>query len=314
MQSQNLKEKIIIIDFGSQVTKLIARRIRDFGVFSEILTVNDLYKVRDFHQIKGIILSGGPSTVTKKKYLDIPKEIFLKKIPILGICYGLQLISKIFGGSIKSLRKKREFGRAILYKKNSSLLIKNFFNTKNKSVWMSHQDAVTKLPNGFKIIASTKESKFTIIENTLKKIYGVQFHPEVTHTENGKEIFKNFLFSICKIKKKWRVASEANRLINDIRKTVKKDKVICALSGGVDSSVVALLVNKAIKKNLICIMVDTGLMRKNEFKDSYDIFKKKYKLNVKLINASKLFLKKLKNIYNPEKKRKIIGNLFIKIF
>ena len=152
---------------------------------------------------------------------------------------------------------------------------------------------VTKLHKGFKIIASTKESKLTIIENTKSKIYGVQFHPEVTHTENGKEIFKNFLFSICKIKKKWRVASETTRLINDIKKTVKKDKVICALSGGVDSSVVALLVNKAIKKNLICIMVDTGLMRKNEFKDSYNIFKKQYRLNVKLVDASKLYLKKL---------------------
>ena len=314
MAFQNLKEKIIIIDFGSQVTKLIARRIRDFGVFSEILTINDLYKIKDYERIKGIILSGGPSTVTKKKYLSIPKEIFLKKIPILGICYGLQLIAKLFGGSIKSLRKKREFGRATLYKKKRSLLIKNFFNTKNQSVWMSHEDAVTKLPKGFKIIASTKESKLTIIENTKSKIYGVQFHPEVTHTENGKEIFKNFLFSICKIKKKWRVASETTRLINDIRKTVKKDKVICALSGGVDSSVVALLINKAIKKNLICIMVDTGLMRKNEFKYSYNIFKKKYKLNVKLIDASKLYFKKLKNIHNPEKKRKIIGNLFIKIF
>mgnify|MGYP001335688668 CR=1 FL=1 len=272
MAFQNLKEKIIIIDFGSQVTKLIARRIRDFGVFSEILTINDLYKIKDYERIKGIILSGGPSTVTKKKYLSIPKEIFLKKIPILGICYGLQLIAKLFGGSIKSLRKKREFGRATLYKKKRSLLIKNFFNTKNQSVWMSHEDAVTKLPKGFKIIASTKESKLTIIENTKSKIYGVQFHPEVTHTENGKEIFKNFLFSICKIKKKWRVASETTRLINDIRKTVKKDKVICALSGGVDSSVVALLIHKAIKKNLICIMVDTGLMRKNEFKYSYNIF------------------------------------------
>ena len=314
MGLQDQKEKIIIIDFGSQVTKLIARRIRDFGVYSEILTINDLYKIKDYKQIKGIVLSGGPSTVIKKKYLKIPKEIFSKKIPILGICYGLQLIAKLFGGSIKSLRKKREFGRAILHKKRKSLLIKNFFNTKNKSVWMSHQDAVTKLPNGFKVIASTKDSKLTIIENSKVKIYGVQFHPEVTHTENGKEIFKNFLFSICKIKKKWQVSSEANRLIDDIRKTVKNDKVICALSGGVDSSVVALLINKAIKKNLICIMVDTGLMRKNEFKDSYNIFKKKYKLNVKLINASKLYLKKLKNIYNPEKKRKIIGNLFIKIF
>ena len=165
MGLQDQKEKIIIIDFGSQVTKLIARRIRDFGVYSEILTINDLYKIKDYKQIKGIVLSGGPSTVTKKKYLKIPKEIFLKKIPILGICYGLQLIAKLFGGSIKSLRKKREFGRAILHKKKKSLLIKNFFNTKNKSVWMSHQDAVTKLPNGFKVIASTKDSKLTIIEN-----------------------------------------------------------------------------------------------------------------------------------------------------
>jgi len=314
MQSQDLKEKVIIIDFGSQVTKLIARRIRDLGVFSEIITINDLYKIKNYNKIKGIILSGGPSTVTKKKFPSIPKEILLKKIPILGICYGLQLIAKLFGGSIKSLKTKREFGRSILFKKNQSLLIKNFFNTKNKSVWMSHQDAVTKTPKGFKIIASTRESKLTIIENTESKIYGIQFHPEVTHTENGKQIFKNFLFSICKIKKKWRVTLEKIRLINEIKKTVKKDKVICALSGGVDSSVVALLINKAIKKNLICIMVDTGLMRKNEFKYSYNVFKKKYKLNVKLINASKIYFKKLKNIYDPERKRKIIGNLFIKIF
>ena len=314
MATQILKEKIIIIDFGSQVTKLIARRIRDLGVFSEVLNIKDLYKIKDYKTIKGIILSGGPSTVTKKQYPNIPKEIFLKKIPVLGICYGLQLISKIFGGSIQSSKKKREFGRAILYKKKSSLLIKNFFNNKKKSVWMSHQDAVIKLPKGFKTIASTKESKLTIIENKLSKIYGVQFHPEVTHTENGKEIFKNFLFSICKVKKNWRVANEKNRLIKNIRKSVKKDKVICALSGGVDSSVVALLINKAIKKNLVCIMVDTGLMRKNEFKDSYYIFKKKYKLNVKLVNASSLYYKKLKNIKDPENKRKIIGNLFIKIF
>jgi len=314
MLSQNLKEKIIIIDFGSQVTKLIARRIRDLGVFSEILTINDLYKIRDYNGIKGIILSGGPSTVTKKRYPSIPKEIFLKKIPILGICYGLQLIAKLFGGSIKSLKKKREFGRASIFKKNQSLLIKNFFNIKNQSVWMSHQDAVIKLPKGFKIIASTKDSRLTIIENTQSKIYGMQFHPEVTHTVNGKEIFRNFLFSICKIKKKKHVISEKSRLINEIKKDVKNNKVICALSGGVDSSVVALLINKAIRKNLICIMVDTGLMRKNEFKYSYNIFKKKYKLNVRLINASKTYFKKLKNIHDPEKKRKIIGNLFIKIF
>jgi GMP synthase (glutamine-hydrolysing) len=314
MQLQDLKEKIIIIDFGSQVTKLIARRIRDLGVFSEIITINELHKIKNYNKIKGIILSGGPSTVTKKKFPSIPKEILLKKIPILGICYGLQLIAKLFGGSIKSSNAKREFGRAILFRKKKSLLIKNFFNTKKKSVWMSHQDAVIKTPKDFKIIASTKESKLTIIENTQSKIYGIQFHPEVTHTENGRQIFKNFLFSICKIKRKWRVTSEKIRLVNEIKKIAKNDKVICALSGGVDSSVVALLINKAIRKNLICIMVDTGLMRKNEFKHSYNIFKKKYKLNVKLINASKIYFKKLKNIHDPEKKRKIIGNLFIKIF
>ena len=179
---------------------------------------------------------------------------------------------------------------------------------------MSHEDAVTKLPKNFKKIASTKNSKFTIIENSEDKIYGVQFHPEVTHTENGRQIFKNFLFLICKIKDKWSVVSQKKKLLKEIKDIVKKEKVICALSGGVDSSVVALLINKAIKKNLICIMVDTGLMRKNEFKQTYKIFKYKYKLNVKLIDASKLFLRKLKNISNPERKRKIIGNLFIKVF
>ncbi|MDC0903025.1 glutamine-hydrolyzing GMP synthase [Pelagibacteraceae bacterium] len=314
MKFQSQKEKIVIIDFGSQVTKLIARRIRDLGVFSEIITLNDFYRLKNFNYIKGIILSGGPSTVTKKKFPTIPREIFERKIPILGICYGLQLITKIFKGSIKSLKKNREFGRALLIKKKNSPLIKGFFSAEKPSVWMSHQDVVTKLPLGFKIIASTKNSRLTIIENTKNKIYGIQFHPEVTHTQNGKKIFENFLFSICKIRDKWRVVSEKKRIINQLKKTIKSDKVICALSGGVDSSVVALLINKAIGKNLICIMVNTGLMRKNEFKYSYGIFKKKYNLNVKLINATKIFLKKLNNISDPEKKRKIIGKLFIKIF
>ena len=307
------KDKVIIIDFGSQVTKLIARRIRELGVFSEIITPEKLSRIIDYQNIKGFILSGGPSTVTSKKYQTIPKEIFKKNIPILGICYGLQLISKIFGGQIKSSKKRREFGRAILMKRKNSLLTKNFLN-KKKSVWMSHEDAVIKLPKNFKIIASTKDSKMAIIENSKNRLYGVQFHPEVTHTEKGKQIFKNFLFLICKIKKNWSVVSQKKRLINEIKKEVKRDKVICALSGGVDSSVVALLINKAIKKNLICVMVDTGLMRKNEFKHTYRIFKKKYNLNVKLIDASKIFLDKLKNVHNPETKRKIIGNLFIKVF
>ncbi len=313
MQFQKAKEKIIIVDFGSQLTKLIARRVREEGVYSEIIIPKEIIRIKKYQNIKGIILSGGPSTVTNKKFQTIPKEIFFKKIPVLGICYGLQLITKLFGGKIKQSKKRREFGRAFLIKRQSSLLTNNYFNSK-KSVWMSHQDAVVNLPKNFKTIASTNDSKFTIIENSQKKIYGVQFHPEVTHTDNGKKIFKNFLFKICKMKKKWNVSSQKKRLINEIKEIVKKDKVICALSGGVDSSVVALLVNKAIGKNLVCVMVDTGLMRKDEFKHTYKIFKNKYHLNIKLINASNLFLKKLKNISNPEKKRKIIGNLFIKIF
>ena len=313
MQFQVNKEKIIIIDFGSQLTKLIARRIRDLGVYSEIVTAKSVKKIKNYDFIKGIIFSGGPSTVTKGTFQSVPKEIFNKNIPILGICYGLQLISKILGGKIKSSKKRREFGRAYIHQRNKSLLTRNFFN-KNKSVWMSHEDAVVKLPKNFKIIAYTKDSKLTIIENSKKKIYGVQFHPEVTHTDNGKQLFKNFLFLICKVKKKWNVISQKRRLIEDIKNVTKNNKVICALSGGVDSSVVALLVHKAIKKNLICIMVDTGLMRKNEFKITYKLFKKKYKLNVKLVESSNLFIKKLKNVINPEKKRKIIGQLFIKIF
>ncbi len=313
MQFHKEREKILIIDFGSQVTKLIGRNIRELGVYSEIVTIKNFKKIKEFHLIKGIIFSGGPSSVTSKNYQTVSKKIFEKNIPILGICYGLQLIAKIFGGKIKPSRGTREFGRAYLTKKNYSQLTKKFFKKKT-TVWMSHEDAVVKLPKSFKVIASTKSSKLTIIENSHKKIYGVQFHPEVTHTENGKQIFKNFIFSICKIKKNWNVSSQKLRLINEIRQEVKNDKVICALSGGVDSSVAALLINNAIKKNLICVMVDTGLMRKNEFKDSFEIFKKKYKLNVKLINASRLFIKKLKGVTNPEKKRKIIGNLFIKVF
>ena len=313
MQLGDIKEKILIVDFGSQVTKLIARRVRDLGVYSEIVTPEKVKKYQNFNIVKGIILSGGPSTVTKMKFQKIPKYIFNKKIPILGICYGLQLIAKLYGGKIKASRKRREFGRAIIYKKKRSLLTKNFFNSK-KAVWMSHEDAVVKLPKKFKIIAYTQNSKLTIIENTREKIFGVQFHPEVTHTDNGNEIFRNFLFSICKIKFRWSVTSQKNRLINEVKNIVKNERVICALSGGVDSSVVALLINKAIKKRLICIMVDTGLMRKNEFNYTFNLFKNKYKLNVKLINASKIFLKKLKNISEPEKKRKVIGNLFIKIF
>ena len=313
--SQSLnKDKIIIVDFGSQVTKLIARRIREFSVFSEILTIKDFKKNNIFENVKGIILSGGPSTVTSNTFPKIPNEIFNLNIPILGICYGLQLIAKQFKGKIKANIKKREFGRAILTKNKNSPLINNFFKKNKSVVWMSHQDSVFKLPAGFTKIASTNQSDMAIIEYKKKNIYGIQFHPEVTHTQNGSIILKNFIFDICKARKHWKIDSQKTRIIKEIKKTVKNEKVICALSGGVDSSVVALLINKAIGKNLKCIMVDTGMLRKDEFKSTYKIFRNRYKLNVKVVNASKIFFKKIKNITNPEKKRKIIGNLFIKIF
>jgi len=308
------KDKIIVIDFGSQVTKLIARRIREYSVLSEVLTLKDLKKNFLFKDVKGIILSGGPSTVVKNSFPKEINKIFNLNIPILGICYGLQLIAKHFKGKVKSNIKKREFGRAVLIKKKKSLLTKNFFNKNKSIVWMSHQDSVHKLPLGFSKIASTAQSSMTIIENKKRNVYGIQFHPEVTHTNKGNIMFKNFIFNICKAKKQWRLKSEKQRIIKEIKLRVKKNKVICALSGGVDSSVAALLIHKAIGKNLKCIMVDTGLMRKNEFKKNFKIFKNKYKLNVKIINASKIYFRKLKNISDPEKKRKIIGNLFIKLF
>ena len=202
----------------------------------------------------------------------------------------------------KIIKKRREFGRAYIFKKKNSLLTKNFFKSKS-SVWMSHEDAVVKLPKDFSIVASTKDSKLTIIENVKDKIYGVQFHPEVTHTDNGKQIFKNFLFSICKIKKNWSMFTQKKRLIREVQKVVKHNRVLCALSGGVDSSVVALLINKAIKKNLICIMVDTGLMRKDEFKFTYKVFKNKYNLNIKLIMLQNFF-KKIEKYIKSRKKKK----------
>ena len=314
MNQELKKDKIIIVDFGSQVTKLIARRIRELSVLAEILTLKELNSINNFDNIKGLVLSGGPSTVTINKFPNVPKKIFLLKIPILGICYGLQLITKNFGGKIKAGIQKREFGRAVLHEINKSKLTKNFFKRGKGNVWMSHQDTVHKIPKNFTRIASTKHSLFTIIESKSQNFFGIQFHPEVTHTENGSIIIKNFIFDICKIKKQWKLNFEKKRIIKEIKSKVQNHKVICALSGGVDSSVVALLIHKAINKNLKCIMVDTGLMRKNEFKSTYQIFKKKYKLNVNIIKASKIYFKKLKNVTDPERKRKIIGNLFVKIF
>ena len=232
----------------------------------------------------------------------------------MGICFGHQILSKELGGKVKK-SSRREFGLVKIKKSRNSLLIKNFFNKKNENnVWMSHADQVSKLPKNFKVIASSINSKLTIIENNKKKFYGVQFHPEVTHTNKGKILLSNFLFLVCKIKKNWSPKDQKNRLIKDIKKQVGNNKVICGLSGGVDSTVVAQLLSKAIGRNLTCIFINNGLLRKNEEVQVVKFFKKK--LNIKLIyvNAEREFIKNLTNISDPEKKRKIIGNLFIKIF
>ena len=310
---QNL-DKILIIDFGSQFTQLIARRIRELGVFSEIISHKKI-KLKDIDQtIKGIILSGGPLNVYQINKYSFDKKIISLNIPILGICFGHQILSKLNGGRVKQ-SKHREFGLTNIYKKNESLLIKNFFNKqKSKKVWMSHADQVSKLPKNFKVIASSTNSKFAIVENKLKKFYGIQFHPEVTHTENGKRLISNFIFLICKIKRNWSSKDQKIQLIKEVKDQVGSEKVICALSGGVDSSVVAQLLNKAIGKKLYCIFVNTGLLRKNEEVQVVQTFKKRLKMNLIYVNAEKEFLKKLNNVSDPEKKRKIIGNLFIKIF
>ena len=306
-------DKILIIDFGSQFTQLIARRIRELGVFSEIISHKKI-KIKNINDsIKGIILSGGPLNVYQINKYSFDKKIINLNIPILGICFGHQILSKLNGGRVKQ-SKHREFGLANIYKKNDSLLTKNFFNKKLKKVWMSHADQVSKIPNGFKIVASSENSKFAIVENNEKKFYGVQFHPEVTHTENGKKIISNFIFLICKIKRNWSSKDQKNQLIKEVKQQVGSNKVICALSGGVDSSVVAQLLNKAIGKKLFCIFVNTGLLRKNEEIQVVQTFKKRLKINLIYVDAEKEFLKKLKNVSDPEKKRKIIGNLFIKIF
>ena len=314
MDLNNNLNKILIIDFGSQFTQLIARRIRELGVFSEIISHTKLSSKINKTDVKGIILSGGPLNVYQSKKVKFRKDIFKWNIPILGICFGHQVISKELGGNVKKA-KSREFGLAKLKRLSKSRLTDNFFDKKGlNNVWMSHADEVTKLAKGFKAVAKTETSKFSIVENSSRKLYGIQFHPEVTHTEKGKVILKNFVFSICMIKKNWSLKNQKLRLVKDVRKKVGKSKVICALSGGVDSSVVAKLIHNAIGKQLTCVFVNTGLLRKNEETQVVKTFRKKFKINLVYVDAKNLFLNKLKKVNDPEKKRKIIGNLFIKIF
>ena len=261
MRLEDTLNKILIVDFGSQFTQLIARKIRELGVYCEIISHKKIEKFQNFEKnIKGIVLSGGPLNVYESKKVKFNSKLLKLGTPVLGICFGHQIISKTMGGSVRN-SKYREFGLAEVKEIKKSKLTKNFFSKGKNNVWMSHADQVTKLPKNFKIIARSNNSKMCIIENVEKKMFGIQFHPEVSHTIKGKLILKNFIFSICKLTKNWSSRDQKKKLISEVRNSVGNSKVICALSGGVDSSVVAKLLSNAIGKKLTCIFVNTGLLR-----------------------------------------------------
>jgi GMP synthase (glutamine-hydrolysing) len=305
------KETILIVDFGSQYTQLIARRVREANVYSEIHphTIS-IAKINQL-QPKGIILSGGPMSVYDNGAPKLPKGILDLKIPVLGICYGLQLICKELGGTVEAA-SDREYGKSILKILDDSDLLNG---TKSVSVvWMSHGDNLTKIPEGFKVVGESDNSPYCAITYRQKNIYGLQFHPEVAHTEEGKKILNNFLFEICRCHGLWTATNFIDEKIDQIKQTVGKSKAICALSGGVDSTVAAVLVKKAIGNNLIAIHIDNGLMRKNESEKIGNLLNEKLNLNHIHVNASQKFLKNLKGVSDPEKKRMIIGKTFIEVF
>ena len=307
-------DKILILDFGSQYTQLIARRVRELGTYSEIYPWDmALEKITAFGA-KGIILSGGPESVTLQDTPEVPKEILAMGIPILGICYGMQAVSKLLGGQVAASNEK-EFGYAQVNTKPGSELLDGISDAKNiLDVWMSHGDRVEKLPEGFEVIASTESAPIAAIENKQQKIYGLQFHPEVTHTKQGKEILARFIHGICACGSDWNSANIVNESIENVKQQVGNDHVILGLSGGVDSSVVAALLHKAIGEQLTCIFVDTGLLRLNEGDQVMQTFAQHMGVKVIRVNAEQRYLDKLKGETDPEKKRKIIGNLFIEIF
>jgi GMP synthase (glutamine-hydrolysing) len=303
-------EFILVLDFGSQYTQLIARRIRELGVFSEIqrfdFPIDEILKLKP----KGIILSGGPSSVYEDGAPQVDEKLFELGIPVLGICYGLQLIAYKLGGVVDKFAR-REYGKAILRVIKDDDL---FYGLNSQSVvWMSHGDALIKEPDGFEVIAWTDNSPICAIRNKDKKIYGVQFHPEVVHTERGDEILRNFVYRICGCKGEWNTEFFIEKEIEEIRKIVGDEKVICAVSGGVDSTVLALLLMRAIGENLIAIFIDNGLMREGEGEEVLKNFKE-IGVNIHYVNASEVFLERLKGIVDPEEKRRIIGRTFIEIF
>lgn len=305
------KEQILILDFGGQYNQLIARRVRECNVYSEIVPFNiSIDKIKE-RAPKGIIFTGGPASVYAENAPKCDEKIFELGIPILGICYGMQLMTKVFGGKVQKA-EKREYGVMDVKISHTSKLFDTFGQT-NRFL-MTHTDFVAELPQDFENIGSTETCPNAAMQNVEKKFYGIQFHPEVNHSENGTQVIKNFIYNICGCKGDWKMDSFAQETIKNIKEKVGDGKVLCALSGGVDSSVAAALVNRAVGKNLTCIFVDHGLLRKNEAEEVEEVFTKNFDVNFIKVDAKDRFLSKLAGVTEPEKKRKIIGEEFIRVF
>ena len=304
-------DTILVLDFGSQYTQLIARRIRESDVYSEILPWDiDEQKIK-LIKPKGIILSGGPDSVTNTYTPRIPQVVFDLNIPILGICYGMQTLAEQLGGQVISSNQK-EFGHSELHIQSNCVLFSELEKTLN--VWMSHGDQVQDLPDNFDLVASTKSAPIAAMQHIEKPIYALQFHPEVTHTEKGSTIIENFIFKVCDVNPDWKMDDLLQDRIQEIKDMVKDNKVLLGLSGGVDSSVTAALLHKAIGKKLVCVFVDNGLLRKGEADEVMNTFKENMNLNVIKSDSEEIFLRHLEGIEDPEQKRKIIGRTFIDVF
>ncbi|MFD0916011.1 glutamine-hydrolyzing GMP synthase [Pseudahrensia aquimaris] len=307
-------DAILIIDFGSQVTQLIARRVREAGVYSEIVPFNSAAEAFDRLQPKGVILSGSPASVHDDNAPLAPQAVFEAKIPVLGICYGQQVTAHQLGGKVEG-GHEREFGRAEITIHKSSPLFEGFWTVGNNyPVWMSHGDRVTELPDGFEVIATSPNAPLAVAVNEARKYYTTQFHPEVVHTPDGAKLLSNFVHKICGLAGDWTMAAYKDKAIEAIREQVGDGKVICGLSGGVDSSVAAMLIHEAIGEQLTCILVDHGLMRMNEANEVVAMFREHYNIPLVHVDAADMFIDALEGEADPETKRKTIGKLFIDVF